>query len=250
MWNLEPPPEFQGLRDDLPLTVYFRHLPHWRQEGATYFVTFRLIDALPKAKQRELSNLRAEWAKHEGLPASFRDAVESSTLKFKNHASLDELYEEAIKRIDERLDEGAGSCLLKDHQAAAALAESLHHFDGERYVLGCYVIMPNHCHAILTPIPVSKKRGENDVDTACFPLERILQSWKRRSAFEINSRFNQTGSLWQDESYDRIIRDEEHLYNSIQYIGRNPKVAHLTNEECLLWIRPEWVGLGWRFART
>ena len=118
MWNLEPPPEFQGLRDDLPLTVYFRHLPHWRQEGATYFVTFRLIDALPKAKQRELSNLRAEWAKHEGPPASFRDAVEWSTLKFKNHATLVVLYEEAIKRIDERLDEGAGSCLLNDHQAA------------------------------------------------------------------------------------------------------------------------------------
>lgn len=58
MWNLSAPPEFQGLRDDLPLTVYFRHLPHWRQEGATYFVTFRLIDALPKAKLHELVSVR------------------------------------------------------------------------------------------------------------------------------------------------------------------------------------------------
>ena len=135
MWNLSPPPGFQGLRDDLRLTVYFRHLPHWRQEGATYFVTFRLIDALPKAKLHELRRLRAEWAEHQELPANFRDAVEWSTLKFKNHDNL-----------------------------------------------------------------------------------------------------------------DRIIRDEEHLYSSIQYIGRNPKAAHLTTEECLRWIRPEWLSLGWSFC--
>ena len=104
MWNLSAPPEFQGLRDDLPLTVYFRHLPHWRQEGATYFVTFRLIDALPKAKLHELRRLRTEWAEHQELPANFRDAVEWSTLKFKNHDNLEELYEEAMRRIDKRLD--------------------------------------------------------------------------------------------------------------------------------------------------
>ncbi len=248
MRNLSAPPEFQGLRYDLPLTVYFRHLPHWRQEGATYFVTFRLIDALPKVKLHELRRLRTEWAGHQELPANFRDAVEWSTLKFKNHDKLEELYEEAMRRIDKRLDEGAGSCLLKDRRAAGILAESLHHFDGKRYVLGCYVIMPNHCHAILTPTPDSGKHGANDVDCVCFPLERILQSWKRRSAFEINGRFRRSGSLWQDESYDRILRDGEHLYNSIQYIGRNPKVAQVTTEECLLWIRPEWLSLGWSFG--
>jgi len=55
------------------------------------------------------------------------------------------------------------------------------------------------------------------------------------------------GELWQDESYDRIVRDEEHLWNSIQYIGRNPEIAGLPRESCQLWINPEWKQLGWTF---
>ena len=31
MWNRPAPPGFQGLREDLPMSVYWRHFPHWRQ---------------------------------------------------------------------------------------------------------------------------------------------------------------------------------------------------------------------------
>ena len=55
MINLETPPGFRGLHPDVPVTVYYRHLPHWRQDGATYFVTFRLDDALPQCKLDELA---------------------------------------------------------------------------------------------------------------------------------------------------------------------------------------------------
>jgi hypothetical protein len=58
MWNLPPPPGFQGLHPDQPITVYQRHLPHWRQDGATYFVTFRLADSLPQSKLDELAALK------------------------------------------------------------------------------------------------------------------------------------------------------------------------------------------------
>ena len=60
-WNRPAPAGFQGLRDDLPLQVYSRHLPHWRQHGATYFVTFRLADSLPQSKLRELELIKAAW---------------------------------------------------------------------------------------------------------------------------------------------------------------------------------------------
>lgn len=50
MWNLTPPPGFQGLDPHRPLTVYYRFLLHWRQDGATYFVTFRQQDSLPRVK--------------------------------------------------------------------------------------------------------------------------------------------------------------------------------------------------------
>jgi putative transposase len=68
-WNLQPPPGFQGLREDLRLTVYEQILPHWRQDRATYFVTFRLDDSLPQSKLRELEFFMAEWQRRHPQPA-------------------------------------------------------------------------------------------------------------------------------------------------------------------------------------
>jgi hypothetical protein len=65
-WNLAPPPGFQGLREDLPVEVYEQLLPHWWQDRATYFVTFRLNDSLPQEKLEELRILKAEWEKRHG----------------------------------------------------------------------------------------------------------------------------------------------------------------------------------------
>jgi hypothetical protein len=61
MWNLPPPPGFQGLHPEKPVTIYQRHLPHWRQDGASYFVTCRLADSLPQVKLQELAALKREW---------------------------------------------------------------------------------------------------------------------------------------------------------------------------------------------
>jgi len=76
----------------------------------------------------------------------------------------------------------------------------------------------------------------------------LVGAWKRISAAEINQRVSQGGSIWQDESFDRIIRDEEHLYRVIQYIGSNPMRAGISPGKCPLWINPEWVACGWEFA--
>jgi putative transposase len=59
--NLPLPPGFKGLRSDLPIVRYIRHLPHWRQDGATYFVTFRLADSLPQTKLDELRRIKEDW---------------------------------------------------------------------------------------------------------------------------------------------------------------------------------------------
>ena len=53
--------------------------------------------------------------------------------------------------------------------------------------------------------------------------------------------------MWQDESFDRIIRDEEHLYRCIQYIGNNAAKANLSSDACRRWVRSEWESLGWGF---
>jgi REP element-mobilizing transposase RayT len=222
MWNLPAPPGFQGLHPDKPVTVYQRHLPHWRQDGATYFVSYRLADSLPQGKLDELACLKAEWERrHSGA---------------RPKAALEELARQVQERVERWLDQGMGSCLLKDPALAAFVTSAMHHFDGERYELGCYVVMPNHAHVIVRPLLPE-----------AHDLEAIVGSWKKYSARRLNREVRRTGELWQDESYDRIIRDEEHLWRAIQYIGSNPSRAGLPRESCLLWIRPEWVALGWKF---
>ncbi len=222
MWNLPPPPGFQGLREDLPLKVYMRHLPHWRQEGATYFVTFRLADSLPQVKLNELKHLRREWENRHAPPW--------------NTEALKILDRQVAERVEGWLDQGMGSCLLKNPSHAALLTEAMHHFDGARYELGAYVVMPNHAHVLVRPMMCDDQ-----------PLEAILGCWKQFSSRRINKQTGDKGELWQDECYDRIVRDEEHLYHCLQYIGRNPGKAALARNACPLWVRHEWVALGWKF---
>jgi putative transposase len=222
MWNLPAPPGFQGLREDKPLRVYMRHLPHWRQDGATYFVTFRLHDSLPAEKLRELAAWRSEWERSH--PRPHKDVT------------LQELSREVMRRVEAWLDQGMGSSVLRDG-AAAEVASAMHYFDGQRYELGSYVVMPNHVHAIVRP-------SVNDGDS----LEIVLKSWKGYAARQINGQLSRRGQLWQREGFDRIIRDEEHLYRCIQYIGTNPTKAGLSKDACPRWVSPRWESLGWRFT--
>ncbi len=115
MWNLPPPPNFQGLHPDKPLRIYQRHLPHWRQEGATYFATFRLNDSLPQTKLHELKRIREEFYLRHPPPQT--------------DETLEELAREITFRIERWLDLGYGSCVLKQAHHAAHLVKSLHHFD-------------------------------------------------------------------------------------------------------------------------
>jgi REP element-mobilizing transposase RayT len=277
MWNLPPPPGFQGLHPDKPVSVYQRHLPHWRQDGATYFVTFRLADALPQDKLKELADLKANWEQGHpgcGTPLS-RGATKDCGTALQSRL-LDETAQESRptnlsrpthlshskdlslptnfgrpgidaarekrarllqERVDHWLDQGMGGCVLADASLASILVSAMHHFDGDRYELGCYVVMPNHAHVIVRPLLPE-----------AHPLETIVGSWKKYSSRRIQHALQREGELWQDESYDSILRDAGHLWRAIQYVGVNPENARLTRESCPLWIRPGWVELGWIFG--
>lgn len=239
-WNLDAPPGFQGLRPDLPLEFYVRHLPHWRQDGATYFVTFRLSDSVPQSKLRELNALRQQFAAKHGLRGTDWQSVLPRATKTQSISNEEwEAFSHSImQKVEAWLDQGMGSCHLKDPEISRIVANALHFFDGETYELDCYVVMPNHVHAVIRPL-----RPRTD------PLEKVLQSRKLWTSREINAALALNGTLWKEESFDRIIRDEEHLYRCILYIGENPRKAGLCAAACPLWIRPEWEKLGWRFEQ-
>ena len=239
-WNRPAPPGFQGLREDLPLRVYWRHLPHWRQPGATYFVTFRLADSLPQSKLRELASIKAAWARTHGIPGTKSEtgAEYQSTLQRDRipNALWQSLTGIVVAKVEGWLDQGIGECWMNRTEVSAIVAESLHHMDDDLYELGCYVLMPNHIHAVIRPLQPQTQ-----------PLEKILQSRKCRTSRAINELLGRRGALWQEETFDRIVRDEEHLYRCIEYIGRNPTKAGLPPGQYKRWIRPSWESLGWQF---
>jgi len=220
MLMADQPPGFRGLDPYQKIRVYTRHLPHWRQDGATYFVTFRLADALPQAKLTELQNLREHWEHTHPEPRS--------------KADWDEYSREFMRRAEICLDEGHGACYFKQQKWIDDLNERLQHFNGERYHLACSVVMPNHCHAIIRPY-----EGHE--------LEDLIGAMKSITARHINVATGRQGDLWQQESYDRIIRDMEHLRRIIQYIGRNPSCSGLPIEKWPRWIDPTWSAAGCGF---
>lgn len=220
-FSADPPPGFRALHPDLPVTVYRRRLPHWRQQGATYFVTFRLPDALPQEKLQFLKRLRIEWERTHPEPRCEMD-WEDYACKF-------------TARIERWLDEGYGDCHFRERRWVDNLSERLHHFQGERYFLSCWAILPNHCHAVIRPCDG-------------YSLEEVIGGVKGVSARQMNRTLGRVCALWEEESYDRIIRDEEHLWRVVQYIGRNPLRAGLAHEQhWRRWIHPEWERVGWRF---
>jgi REP element-mobilizing transposase RayT/type I restriction-modification system DNA methylase subunit len=177
-----------------------RNLPHWNQQGVMYFVTFRLADSLPKAKLEQLQQERETWLAHHSEPFTEAESAEYHRL--------------FSDRVEQWLDAGAGSCCLADPKLAKIVGDALRHFDGQRYQLDEWVVMPNHVHVLLTPVGDHK-------------LEDILHSWKSFTATAINKQRNQSGQFWQHESYDHIVRSEAQLAHYRQYIQDNPIKANV-----------------------
>lgn len=218
--RLDPPPGFRGLNPNKPIRKYIRHLPHWRQDGAYYAVTFRLADSLPKEKLDLLKSMRREWE-----------------LKFpepRSEQAWEDYARSVTNRVNEWLDQGAGECHFKNSAFADNLERSILHFQNEHYHVACYVVMPNHCHLILCPF-----QGHE--------LEKVIGKIKGVSSRFVNRELGRKGDLWQQESFDRIIRDEMHLYNAIQYVGNNPRIANLPPSQWYRWIDPSWESLQWGF---
>ncbi len=181
------------------------HLPHWRQPGAIYAVAFRLGDSVP-------AQLVEAW-KMERDEIGQRAREQGRNLSTIERTELHKLYS---ARVESYLDAGRGQCLLKSPAVAEMVQNALKHFDGDRYDLLAWAIMPNHVHAVFRP-----RRGHE--------LSKILHSWKSFTAKEANKILGREGPLWQEEYYDHLIRDDEDLHNELNYVFNNPSKAGLVN---------------------
>jgi REP element-mobilizing transposase RayT len=174
------------------------NLPHIYKDGCTYFVTFGLIDAVPEHLRRKR---RIEAGEDPDALARQLDPCPST-----------------------------GSCLLSSSKVASVVENALLHFQGERYALSAWCVMPNHVHLVVTPFPG-------------FTLPTILHSWKSFSAHEINKILDRSGSVWETESFDHLVRNERAFERFVIYTERNPVEARLcTNPEEWRFSSARWRG--------
>ena len=210
------PLDFQPLDRNAVVIQYRRKLPHFRQEGATYFVTFRLADSVPEEIAQEMRQAEEIWARR------LQEAKSVST-------SLKDEYEDQRRaraiRLENLLDAGAGACWMRTGEFRDQVCSTLLHFHELRFTMYSFVVMPNHVHALLRPLP-----GHD--------LESIIGTWKQHSALILNRMIGQSGTFWQAETWDRIVRDSDHFRRVARYIARNPIRAGLNHKEASVWSNP------------
>jgi REP element-mobilizing transposase RayT len=195
------------------VTIHDRgRLPHWEKESATYFITFRLHDSLPQTVLERIESERESVAK---TAKQLNREISPS-----EHKKLQKL---STKVIEQYLDNGSGACHLKHPAVANVVADALRHFDNKRYRLFAWCIMPNHVHVVLRIFPR-------------HVLAEIIHSWKSFSAKRANDLLNCSGSFWQREYYDHLLRDESEFERAVRYVAENPEKAGLRDYR---WV---WVG--------
>ena len=191
------------------IDIHRRHLPHWWQPGVSVFVTWRLADALPETLLKPWHEQRDAWLATHPRPWSAEDEAEY-TRRFGHE-------------IEHWLDAGHGACRLRDTAAREVVMESLQAGEAAKRVrLHDYAIMPNHVHVLFTPL-------------AGPGLAALVKAWKGVSARRINQLNGASGTLWAEEYWDRLIRDEEHLDRVRRYIAANPTRAKLREGEYTVW---------------
>ena len=172
--------------------IWGTKLPHWFQENKAVFITFRLADSLPQTKINELLDMKIKMLGN----TSNNDNTQYN--------------EEVMKRMEEWIDAGYGSCILKNPDIRKIVAESIHFFDGKHYVLHSYVIMPNHVHILLSPLG----------DT---PVLDYVGEIKRFTSVRINKKLGKVGKVWQKGIFDRLVRDSIDFERYWNYIVENPR---------------------------
>ncbi len=174
------------------------YFPHFDGEGVTQHVCFHLFDSLPQA-------LLPRW-REKLRGARMSGAIDAT-----------EASREWRRRIHDALDRGYGSCFLRDTRTARIIENALLRFDGERYALHSWCVMPNHVHTLFTPL--------NE-----FKMSNVVHSWKSFTAHECNKVLGRTGKFWEREPFDRYIRNQRHFQNAMAYIENNPVKAGLCRE--------------------
>ena len=169
------------------------YLPHFDSNDVIQHVTFHLADSLPKETVERL------LAEIQQLNPNRRDI-------------------EKRRNLEALVDAGHGACWLRRPDCARIVQDALLHFDGERYRMVAWVVMPNHVHTLFQTLPG-------------WSMNTVVGSWKTFTANAIGRIVRQPDTpvphIWHPEFWDRFIRDQNHFASALAYIHNNPVKAGL-----------------------
>ncbi|MFM8392795.1 MAG: transposase, partial [Acidobacteriota bacterium] len=169
------------------------YLPHFDRPGLLQSINFRLHDSVP-------ASLLEQWREE---------------LRLHDLSSKQSEEAEALRRlIEEYEDQGHGACYLRDPRVATLVENAFLYFDGDRYRLIEWSVMPNHVHVLIETC-----EG--------YPLSGVVKSWKTFTSLKANLLLGRKGIFWMPDYYDRYIRDQTHLSTVRSYIRNNPVKAGL-----------------------
>ncbi len=111
--------------------------------------------------------------------------------------------------------------------------EACIHAHKRKCILDVAVVMPDHVHLTLTPLADAN---------GSFSIPQIMHAIKSEWAHHINKALERKGKVWQDESFDHVLRGDESLAGRTAYILENPLRAGLVKSSAeyrWLWRQPE-----------
>lgn len=181
------------------MSYHKRNLPHWQPPGAEFFVTFRLAGSLPRNAKEILKEQEKFYRKTGRTP------------ELKTRRMLEKYRDQLDHNIP-------GPFWLANPDVSDLVFEAIRYRDKKQYDLYAFCIMHNHVHLVCKLL---------NQDGTEYPLSRILQSLKAYTARKANKILNRSGQFWMRESYDRVIRTQDELERTINYVLYNPVKAGL-----------------------
>ncbi|HZF38386.1 MAG TPA: transposase, partial [Blastocatellia bacterium] len=134
------------------------YLPHFDGRAIPQFITLRLFDSVPDA-------VLQRWVRELDSVNSESDQITLQT------------------RIERYLDQGYGEAFMKIYGVAEMVQNELLYYDGQRYRLSSWVVMPNHIHFLMTRFEA-------------IELAEVMQSFKSLTAHKANKILLRKGRFW------------------------------------------------------
>jgi type I restriction enzyme R subunit len=222
MDNPDSPLPFRFFDPHAEYALTERRLPHWAQAGTVCFLTWRTWDSMPRQVLESWLAERDTWLVKHGVDprgVNWKDQLVRLPLPLQK-----EFHGKISARWERCLDECHGSCLLRRPELAGVVAQSLRHFDGDRYVLFDFVVMPNHVH-VLVAFPDPEQ------------MLKQCDSWKHFTAVHINRAVGRRGRFWEVDGFDHLVRSPEQFEHLRKYIAEHPARANLRPGEFLHYSR-------------